>query len=129
DGQRAKKQPGIITCSALTRSYRRIVIGDRPEARLVYLRGSRDLIAKHLSGRSGHFMPARLLQSQIDTLQEPLPDEDPLTVDGGPPSGQVAEEIIRRLGASAAVSQGPMRPSAHGGSAHGPAAHPLQPTR
>jgi len=110
DGQRANKQPGIITCSALKRSYRRIVIGDRPEARLVYLRGSRDLIAEHLSGRSGHFMPASLLQSQIDTLEEPLPDEDPLTVDVGPPSGQVAEEIIRRLGASAAVSQGAMRP-------------------
>ena len=41
DAQRAKKQPGIITCSALKRSYRKIVIGDRPEVRLVYLRGGR----------------------------------------------------------------------------------------
>ena len=58
DGQRAKKQPGIITCSALKRSYRQIIIGDRPEVRLVYLRGGRDLIAEHLAGRRGHFMPA-----------------------------------------------------------------------
>jgi ribose 5-phosphate isomerase A len=97
DDQRARKQPGIITCSALKRSYRRIVIGDRPEARLVYLRGSRDLFAERLSRRKGHFMPARLLQSQIDTLEEPLPEEDPLIVDVEPPPGEIAEEIIRQL--------------------------------
>ena len=106
DDQRARKQPGIITCSALKRSYRRIVIGDRPEVRLVYLRGSRDVMAEHLARRSGHFMPSNLLQSQIDTLEEPGPDEDPLIVDVGPPARQVAEEIIRLLGASATVRPG-----------------------
>jgi ribose 5-phosphate isomerase A len=109
DGQRARKQPGIITCSALKRSYRRTVIGDRPEVRLVYLRGGRDLIAQRLAGRDGHFMPASLLQSQIDTLEEPQPDEDPLTVDVGAPAGQVADEIIRILGASAVVDPTVMR--------------------
>ena len=108
DAQRAKKQPGIITCSALKRSYRRIIIGDRPEVRLVYLRGGRDLIAEHLAGRQGHFMPASLLQSQIDTLEEPNPSEDPLIVDEGAPPGrtpgQIAEEIIHLLGASATVT-------------------------
>jgi ribose 5-phosphate isomerase A len=103
DGQRAKKQPGIITCSALKRSYRQIIIGDRPEVRLIYLRGGRDVIAEHLAGRRGHFMPAGLLQSQIDTLEEPTPDEDPLTVDVGPSADQVADEIIRLLGASVPV--------------------------
>jgi ribose 5-phosphate isomerase A len=100
DGQRAKKQPGIITCSALTRSYRQIIIGDRPEVRLVYLRGGRSLIAEHLAGREGHFMPASLLLSQIDTLEEPDPGEEPLTVDVGKPAGQIAQEIIRLLGAT-----------------------------
>jgi ribose 5-phosphate isomerase A len=103
DGQRAKKQPGIITCSALKRSYRRIIIGDRPEVRLVYLRGGRDVVAEHLAERHGHFMPADLLQSQIDTLEEPTPDEDPLTVDVGQPADRVADEIIRLLGASALI--------------------------
>jgi ribose 5-phosphate isomerase A len=104
DDQRVKKQPGIITCSALKRSYRQIIIGDRPEVRLIYLRGGRNVIAEHLAGRHGHFMPAALLQSQLDTLEEPTPDEDPLTVDVGPPAGQVADEIIRLLGASAPVA-------------------------
>ena len=103
DDRRAKKQPGIITCSALKRSYRQVIIGDRPEVRLIYLRGSRDLIAQRLAGRSGHFMPATLLQSQFDVLEEPDPDEDPLTVDVKAPASQIAEEIIRLLGASATV--------------------------
>jgi ribose 5-phosphate isomerase A len=105
DGQRAEKQPGIITCSALKRSYRQIIIGDRPEVRLVYLRGGRDLVAEHLTGRRDHFMPASLLQSQFDALEEPDPREDPLTIDVGPPAGQVAEEIIRLLGTSAVIGQ------------------------
>ena len=104
DAQRAAKRPGIITCSALKRSYREVIIGDRPEVRLVYLRGGRDLIAEHLSGRKGHFMPASLLQSQIDTLEGPDPDEDPLIVDVGPSAAQVADEIIRQLGTSATVA-------------------------
>jgi len=106
DDQRSKKQPGIITCSALKRTYRQIIIGDRPEARLVYLRGSRELIAEHLAGRHGHFMPPELLQSQIDTLEEPDPSEDPLTVDLGASAAQVANEIIRLLGNSVTISQG-----------------------
>jgi carbohydrate kinase (thermoresistant glucokinase family) len=106
DEQRSKKQPGIITCSALKRTYRQIIIGDRPEVRLVYLRGGRDLIAEHLAGRHGHFMPPALLRSQIDTLEEPDPSEDPLTVDLGASAAQVAHEIIRLLGNSATISQG-----------------------
>jgi carbohydrate kinase (thermoresistant glucokinase family) len=107
DGQRSRKQPGIITCSALKRAYRQIVIGDRPEVRLVYLRGGRDLIADHLGGRHGHFMPAALLRSQIDALEEPDPSEDPLTVAVGAPATQVAQEIIRLLGKTVTISQGP----------------------
>ena len=106
DGQRANKQPGIITCSALKRSYRTIIIGDRPQVRLVYLRGGHDLMAEHLAGRHGHFMPAALLRSQIDTLEEPDPSEDPLTVDVGRPATQVADDIIRLLGSSATISHG-----------------------
>lgn len=100
DGQRAQHQPGIITCSALKRSYRDVVLGDRPEVRLVYLRGGHAIIAERLSGRQGHFMPPALLRSQIDTLEEPGPDEDPIIVDIGPPVDRIADEIIHLLGSS-----------------------------
>jgi len=109
DDQRAKKQPGIITCSALKRSYRQIIIGDRPEVRLIYLRGKRDLIAQRLAVRCGHFMPASLLQSQIDALEGPDQSEDPLTVDVDLPASRIAEEIIRLLGSSATIAPSVMR--------------------
>jgi gluconate kinase len=64
------------------------------------------LIAEHLAGRHGHFMPSALLRSQIDTLEEPDPSEDALTVDLGGSATQIAEEIIRLLGRSVTVSQG-----------------------
>jgi ribose 5-phosphate isomerase A len=105
DQQRAARQPGIITCSALKRAYRQIIADDRPEVRLIYLRGGRDLIAEHLAHRRDHFMPAGLLQSQIDTLEEPEPSEDALTIDLGPPAAQLADEIIHLLGSSAVVGR------------------------
>jgi gluconate kinase len=71
--------------------------------RLVYLRGGHDLVAAHLSGRHGHFMPSALLRSQIDTLEEPDPGEDPLTVEVGESATQVADEIIRLLGTTATL--------------------------
>lgn len=105
DRQRAEKQPGIISCSALKRAYRRVIVGDRPEVRLVYLRAGRDLLVEHAAGRRGHFMPASLLQSQIDTLEEPGPEEDPLTIDVKSSAAATAEEIIRLLAADAAIAK------------------------
>lgn len=109
DGQRANKQPGIITCSALKRSYRQIVVGNRPEVRLVYLRGGRDLIAHRLAERRGHFMPESLLMSQIDALEEPDPSEEPLTIDIDLPADQIVDEIIGRLCASEMVCRNDKR--------------------
>ena len=97
DGQRANGVPGIITCSALKQEYRAIITDGRPEVRLVYLRGSFELISRRLAQRQGHFMPALLLQSQFDTLEEPGPDENALMVDAGAPPDQIATEIITRL--------------------------------
>lgn len=98
DGQRARGLDGVITCSALKRAYRRIVIGDRPDVRLVYLRGDRSLIAARLAKRHGHFMPASLLQSQLDTLEEPGPEEHPLVMEVSRPTGEIVETIIEALG-------------------------------
>jgi gluconate kinase len=47
-----------------------------------------------------------LLRSQIDTLEEPDPSEEPMTVDVGASAEQVADTIIRLLGHSTTVSKG-----------------------
>ncbi|MFN2566399.1 MAG: gluconokinase [Gemmatimonadaceae bacterium] len=65
----------VMTCSALKRSYRDVLRDAADDLQLVYLRGSRELIAERLANRRGHFMPASLLDSQFATLEEPSPDE------------------------------------------------------
>jgi len=104
DSQRAQHLPGIITCSALKRKYRVVIIGRRPAVYLIYLRGSFELISRRLAGRRGHFMPADLLQSQFETLEEPGPDEHPVILDIGVPPEQIANEIIQRLNLQPASS-------------------------
>ncbi len=65
----------VMSCSALRRSYRDILRAGADELRFVFLKGERVLIAGRLAGRHGHFMPPSLLDSQLDTLEEPSPDE------------------------------------------------------
>lgn len=97
DELRAAGQSAVVACSALRRAYRDILIGGRSDAVLVYLRGSKALIAERMQRRKNHFMPPALLDSQFDTLEEPTPDEDPIIIDIGVESGAVTEETIRRL--------------------------------
>jgi gluconokinase len=99
DEWRAQRQSGVLTCSALKRSYRDLIMGDRPEVRLVYLKGSRELIRRRIAARHGHFMPASLLDSQFATLEEPGPDERPITVDIDAKPEQIADEVLRQLAA------------------------------
>jgi gluconokinase len=97
DGWRARGESGILTCSALKHSYRDIIIGDRPDVTLIYLKGSRELIHRRMAARHEHFMPLALLDSQFATLQEPTSDEHPLTVDVGGRPAEIVTEIVRQM--------------------------------
>ena len=91
----ATGMPGIITCSALRRSYRDRLSGNNVV--FVHLTGSRNLIGQRLTARVDHYMPATLLDSQIATLQPPEADENAVAVLVGRAPSEVAAEIIRRL--------------------------------
>ena len=97
DGWRARGESGVLTCSALKRSYRDIIIGNRPGVTLVYLKGSYDLIRRRMVARHEHFMPVALLDSQFATLQEPTPVEHPITVDVSGRPADIAVEIVHQL--------------------------------
>jgi carbohydrate kinase (thermoresistant glucokinase family) len=107
DGWRARDECGVLTCSALKRSYRDIIIGDRDDVVLVYLKGSRDLIHQRMAARHEHFMPIALLDSQFATLEEPTPDEDPIIVDVGGKPAEIAHEIVCQLEARQHKTDGP----------------------
>jgi len=97
DARRQSGQSGIVTCSALKRAYRDLLSGGRPEVLFVYLKGSQAVMVEHLAGRHGHFMPASLLASQFEALEEPGPDEPVLTVDDDQPVEAIVSEIEARL--------------------------------
>jgi carbohydrate kinase (thermoresistant glucokinase family) len=97
DEWRAAGKSGVIACSALKRAYRRIVIGDRPEVRLAYLKGDPALIRQRLKTRQHHFMPASLLDSQFETLEEPGLEERPIVVDAAQSAPDLAAEIRATL--------------------------------
>ena len=103
DGWRAGGVSGVVTCSALKRSYRDIIIGTRPEVALVYPKGSKELIAKRMAARHGHFMPTSLLDSQFAILEEPSPDENAIVVDIARTPDEIVDELARRLRQRATV--------------------------
>ncbi|MFV0281088.1 MAG: gluconokinase [Rhodoblastus sp.] len=80
DEARQSKKPAIVSCSALKRAYRDILIGAREDVRLVLLDGTKDEIFARMSARKNHFMPLSLLESQFATLERPGPDERPVIV-------------------------------------------------
>ena len=88
---------GVIACSALKRSYRDVLIGDRADVRLVYLKGDESLIARRLATRHEHFMPPSLLRSQFEALEEPRPDENPVIVSIEPQPREIAGRILSAM--------------------------------
>ncbi len=93
----AAHEPAVIGCSALKRAYRDILLHGRSDVRIVYLKGSQQLIAGRLAHRKGHFMPAGLLKSQFETLQPPGADENPITVSIDASVDAVVDDIVHQL--------------------------------
>ncbi len=90
----AANRSAVVACSALKQAYRDLLIVDTVKVKLVYLKGSRELIARRLAQRAGHFFDQRLLQSQFDTLEEPA---DAIVVDISETPEQIADTIRARL--------------------------------
>ena len=89
---------GLITCSALKRSYRDTIDRRGSGVVFVYLHGSYETVAARLAARHGHFMPTKLLDSQFADLQEPGADEPAIRVDVGPSPSEIADTVIKMLG-------------------------------
>jgi gluconokinase len=98
DNRRRSDGRGVITCSALKRRYRDILVGGHEGVRLIYLKGDEPLIARRLATRHEHFMPATLLRSQFEALEEPGPDENPIVVSIEPSPIDITTQILSALG-------------------------------
>jgi gluconokinase len=84
----------VLACSALKQNYRdRLQISN--EVKLVYLKGSYQLLLERLHARKGHYAGEQLLASQFANLEEPA---DAITVDVTPSPSEIVSEIRKHLG-------------------------------
>ncbi|MGI9002698.1 MAG: gluconokinase [Pseudonocardia sp.] len=89
---------GVVTCSALKRTYRDLLRTGHPSVRFVHLLAPPGLVAHRVRSRQGHYMPLPLLGSQLATLEPLEPDEPGIAVDGTGDPAAVAERVLWQLG-------------------------------
>jgi gluconokinase len=87
----------VFACSALKRAYRDRLRAGCGDFRLVHLTGDEELLAGRMVKRTGHFMPATLLRSQLATLEAPGEDEQAITLDVRSPPDVLVEECLTLL--------------------------------
>jgi gluconokinase len=80
DARIAAHESAVITCSALKRAYRDLLLGSRPQAQMIFLAVDREVLARRLAARHGHFFPGQLLGTQMDALEPPGPDERVISI-------------------------------------------------
>jgi gluconokinase len=87
----------VLTCSALKRSYRDLLRAGNDGVWFVHVDVPQEVLAERLARRTGHYMPASLLDSQLATL-EPLGDDEPgVTVPGTGEPGEVVDAVLAAL--------------------------------
>ena len=97
DNAAARSGGVVVSCSALKRSYRDLLRAAAPDLRVVFLHGSPDLLRERLATRVGHYMPASLLQSQLDALELPGADESPITLPITLPLADIVARAVHQL--------------------------------
>ncbi|VWD26335.1 gluconate kinase [Burkholderia lata] len=90
-------ETAVFTCSSLKRSYRDVLRGTDTDVRFVYLKGSFEVLHERLKSRTGHFFDPSLLKSQLDTLEEPGPDEAiEVSIELTPE--QIVDQVMLKIG-------------------------------
>jgi gluconokinase len=95
----------VVACSALKKSYRDLLRGlsdcdvdDQPlRTYFVFIEGSRDLLVERLQNRQGHFMKVGMLDSQLDSLEDPTGEEDVLVVSMHDSTEEQVKKVCRHL--------------------------------
>ncbi|KAF7376425.1 Gluconokinase [Mycena sanguinolenta] len=114
---KATGTPGVvIACSALKRAYRDVLRGvdvgtgdsnaterapaDSLSTYFVFIEGSREVLMDRMLKRSGHFMKATMLDSQLNTLENPTGEEGVVVVSMEDSTATQVEKAMAALKAS-----------------------------
>lgn len=92
----------VVACSALRRAYRDVL---REVGRPVFfaeLGTDAELISARLAARRGHFASARILESQIHTLEPLEADELGMICPISRPADEIAERVLNACAAGTA---------------------------
>jgi gluconokinase len=108
DEREAAGESAVVPCSLLKRSYRDLLLADRPWARAVFLTASREVLHARLAARHGHFFSAKLLDSQFADLEPPQPSQNVLILEATKTPAQLADEITARLNLVASAADAPV---------------------
>ena len=92
--------PVVVACSALRRAYRDRLRAGVGRLGFVFLDPPRSVLEERLATRRDHYMPASLLQSQIDTLEPPGPDERAVRIETSGHADDALEEALAAVSAS-----------------------------
>lgn len=91
--------PVVVACSALRRAYRDALIRDSAtDLAFVHVHGADDELAERIGQRSGHFMPASMLASQLATLESLADDENGTVIPLGMPIEDAVDAAIAFVG-------------------------------
>jgi gluconokinase len=88
----------VVSCSALKRSYRDVLRTGSAALRFVWLDLPRAELEARMAKRTGHYMPASLLESQLATLEAPSADEAAIRIDGTQATDTIVAEALAHLG-------------------------------
>lgn len=86
--------PGVLACSALKERYRQQLTGGNEAVKVVYLKGSYDLIWSRMEKRADHYMKPHMLKSQFEALEEPT---RALTMDISMSVNDIVQEILKYM--------------------------------
>jgi gluconokinase len=87
----------VVSCSALRRAYRDVLRQGPSRVTFAYLEVSEEALRARLAGRTGHFMPESLLDSQLNTLEVPGEDEGAVVVNGNQTPAEIVADILSAL--------------------------------
>ncbi len=93
----AAGRTAVVTCSALKKAYRRVLLSASPRAVFVHLTATPALLAERIGGRKGHFFSPAMLASQLAILEPLGPDEPGIAVDVSPSPDEIADRVLRAL--------------------------------
>jgi carbohydrate kinase (thermoresistant glucokinase family) len=88
----------VLSCSALKRNYRDLLRSHTPGLLFVHLHGEVSSLTQRMQQRQGHYMPASLLDSQLQTLEMPTTDEAVVPMDIDQPVVNMVEHLLRQWG-------------------------------